>query len=1508
MFKIFKINLFLIFLLVLASCKPTAKVAQIEAGIEAELSSSENFVLNYGEKVVGGSYLGKITLTNKGSFPISGLVASDLDSKEKLIYSGGTYPGIGGNCGATIKKNDECIIELEFTPDHEGFFSYNIVLDFNTGITAKQKSISVKAYAGTAAFLEFDDSSDFDFGIHEVVDQVERVFIVKNNGGLTARNIIPGALEAPFNFKGGAYPGIGGTCSNELKSKQTCLITIVMAPTIYEEVLKSLSLDYYSGDNVTNLSSSLQAMIVSIEANVLILAGGIQDFGSSTLQKAVTKKFKILNNGYLDASDLIFTGSANFISGANNCAGIIKKSTYCEFDVTYFPNTVGPVNESYSITVNTGKQIKNLSLGVKGTGVVPAILTLDILNVYDFGDKAINSSSFLDIKIKNTGNFTATSLNLSMTHPEYSIDYGATTCGAIILKNVTCTIRLKFNPISGGLKISDFVMNYNNGSIVVNSTQMISGSSSALGYLVFFDIDVSYGEYNFGLTAAGQKKTARMLIKNIGLASATKVQTTQYFFNPSLYYRGDFSLAALSRTISDYPNCSALLDGGKICQDASKLFFNTDILPVAYNSGDVYAACSPTPPVDQICELSTNSVNTNIHAYPGERESLDYPICGYTIATDEICQVVLEYAPDANLASLETIYEAITLNYISDNLIKQDSTAANIRFQGNSLGKLRFSVSGNDILDLNAGYTYPSYHNVGSRVYVGLTITNDGGFNTDLDTIDWTDLGRSHFKFYGLDASINSPGKNALMNWGDCGLGLALYQGSSCTVYIWFTPQSAGNFSDILKVRYFNGMNYVTDNITIKGDSLIMGELSHFIPTSTSLSAGYSGARLSPVAIQLPGNNVSRSFTLKNTGSANVVINSVNLCGNLDTLCGVAFLEGTLDLSIGSKCSGAVVAPGGNCTIDILYGPQSLHAPNYLTVNMDITTSGLNLNKKIFASLESAYPADLRFTDSGASQVLPYNYNNVEYQTTVGHEFTVQNTGSAIGATSVTYSLTNNNDGMFAIINAGSTCTTSLGALNTCVVKVDFTPSVIGSVTANLVVSFHNGAETKTKTIVLLGKGEPPASTHKGWSSIIASGDKVNVTNISAGSQSIKISWIDMIPKAGFTIQGYNIYRRDGNGFYGGGESNDYTTPINGGAISTAVKSYTDTTAIAGKVYYYEVRPVIDVLGNLYTSKTTENFREIRITAPIDNTVFIHRWMANSLICSMLGKSTDPSNNYRCSYGGPGSTFNYYDIGGDLLVDRYELGSDKTSRPGQLPYIDTQKNIQSACVNQPEVTIFNVSNLISTKSFKKRILSKKEFQISSMWAPNETDSNIIIKEAGVRSSSNCNSAGAVELTGANTSCKSYFGIEDAAGNELEWVSDRALNGVGLTDQVSVDYGAELRLDVTNKAIDNINFSTIIPNSPPHLNLTNVPCFNIALGLAVPRDPNSGVCTNSKDPVTLSSNYLHNNLYSVSNYGDLQGIAAGGGSYLAGTSGIYSSYWLQVSATIGGRCVIKLDYQ
>lgn len=103
------------------------------------------------------------------------------------------------------------------------------------------------------------------------------------------------------------------------------------------------------------------------------------------------------------------------------------------------------------------------------------------------------------------------------------------------------------------------------------------------------------------------------------------------------------------------------------------------------------------------------------------------------------------------------------------------------------------------------------------------------------------------------------------------------------------------------------------------------------------------------------------------------------------------------------------------------------------------------------------------------------------------------------------------------------------------------------------------------------------------------------------------------------------------------------------------------------RVYWYKVIPYFLGKEQDYGDTTNPDHHVIRVTLPPRNMALVHRQIANRASCLEMQKSINKraGAHYSCSYNGIGASGlempwqkgnTVYDLGGDLLVDRFELG------------------------------------------------------------------------------------------------------------------------------------------------------------------------------------------------------------------------------------------------------------
>jgi hypothetical protein len=206
-----------------------------------------------------------------------------------------------------------------------------------------------------------------------------------------------------------------------------------------------------------------------------------------------------------------------------------------------------------------------------------------------------------------------------------------------------------------------------------------------------------------------------------------------------------------------------------------------------------------------------------------------------------------------------------------------------------------------------------------------------------------------------------------------------------------------------------------------------------------------------------------------------------------------------------------------------------------------------------------------------------------------------------------------------------------------------------------------------------------PAVTFGGWKDVYAVGKKTYFDGNASEAGIVKISWNDFPTGSNTCIpDGVKIYRAATSGTTTSSEGNAVSS-----VIPTTTTTFTDSTLTASdfsKLWYYGMKAEIGEFEAVVSMPAA--IKEIRVMAPPDNMALVHRWIANQEVCGLMGKTTDPNNNYRCAFTGQGNVGGYNDLQWDMLFDRFELGCKPTNNCGAEDGSGTTACVASANLNR----------------------------------------------------------------------------------------------------------------------------------------------------------------------------------------------------------------------------------
>ncbi len=212
---------------------------------------------------------------------------------------------------------------------------------------------------------------------------INHTFTIVNAGSNDARSIAEVSLSAPFEFSGGGYPGVGGTCASVISSATNCTIVVSFAPTSTGLSVDSIDLSYDDGNgNTVSVSRDVEGVSVA-PASIAISGTNPIDFGSVLVGGVGTVILSITNGGGYEAlamsgggliSPLTFAGGS-YPGTGGTCTSVLSPGATCTVSVVFRPFSIGVFVDTLNILYFDGVVSQASLRDLTGVGVWQASTT-----------------------------------------------------------------------------------------------------------------------------------------------------------------------------------------------------------------------------------------------------------------------------------------------------------------------------------------------------------------------------------------------------------------------------------------------------------------------------------------------------------------------------------------------------------------------------------------------------------------------------------------------------------------------------------------------------------------------------------------------------------------------------------------------------------------------------------------------------------------------------------------------------------------------------------------------------------------------------------------------------------------------------------------------------------------------------------------------------------------------------------------------------------------------------
>src|SRR3989344_4094958 len=330
----------------------------------------------------------------------------------------GTVAGSGVNCGTDCSEvfSSAVTINLSATPasgsvfsgwsgDCVGSASCALTMSQDRSVTANFSSIT--ANQGTLTFLSTTNPAGVRLLTLNLITALVDPFTegitvpvtLTYSGTVPATNVSISGFQAPFNYAGGAYPGIGGTCGATITADCTIMVNykpgqevspgVISNTTGYISHFISLVLTYDMGASVGKTDGPVNMIgraQIPGDLALNIYGGGYgemgSNFGSMLLGRTGYRVLSVANQltstgatYNTEIRNVSISLSPGPFSARNNTCGNVIMGGYvnkCSEDILFTPQSAGPYSITMTASYDTGINIrKTKTLQITGEGFAP---------------------------------------------------------------------------------------------------------------------------------------------------------------------------------------------------------------------------------------------------------------------------------------------------------------------------------------------------------------------------------------------------------------------------------------------------------------------------------------------------------------------------------------------------------------------------------------------------------------------------------------------------------------------------------------------------------------------------------------------------------------------------------------------------------------------------------------------------------------------------------------------------------------------------------------------------------------------------------------------------------------------------------------------------------------------------------------------------------------------------------------------------------------------------------
>jgi hypothetical protein len=214
----------------------------------------------------------------------------------------------------------------------------------------------------------------YDFGDIIQTQTSTQTITVNHSGPVAATNLSTNTLSPPYSFKGGTFPGTGGSCTDTL-STGNCTMVIDFSPTSTGIKKQDLNLSYNNGTTSRTIKASLTGESLA-QAIISISNTNPYNFGITNLSGSIDESFTLSNSGSVPATELtgifdlpVFSFKDSTYPGTGgSCGGSLAPGSSCTIVLNFKPAMATTYSGSFTLNYYDGLRNQSEYKNLTGTG------------------------------------------------------------------------------------------------------------------------------------------------------------------------------------------------------------------------------------------------------------------------------------------------------------------------------------------------------------------------------------------------------------------------------------------------------------------------------------------------------------------------------------------------------------------------------------------------------------------------------------------------------------------------------------------------------------------------------------------------------------------------------------------------------------------------------------------------------------------------------------------------------------------------------------------------------------------------------------------------------------------------------------------------------------------------------------------------------------------------------------------------------------------------------------